>query len=150
MREIRQRIVRYLLRRKNATARDIAEYVTRATSVAFTEAQLETQCDTLHQLGVLTKSTGRPGEAKSTASLEIDRSLARIKPEGLAVLVDALPGTSWVSADGSMWLAWESAGVGAKTRVRLRQVAGDKVMEPAVIKSVLINELLSWPTLAKE
>lgn len=84
MREIRQRIVRYLLRRKNAT-----------------------QCDTLHQLGVLAKSTGRPGEAKSAASLEIDRSLARIKPEGLAVLVDALPGTSW-------------------------------------------NELLSWPTLAKD
>lgn len=141
MREIRQRIVRYLLKRKSATAKDLAEYISRATSVSFSEAQLTAQLDTLHRLGLLDKSD---------AGMALDRSLARIKPEGLAILVDALPGTSWISADGSMWLAWESAGVGAKTRVRLRQVEGDKVQEPAVIKSVLLSELLSWPTRAKE
>lgn len=141
MREIRQRIVRYLLKRKSATAKDLTEYLSRATSVSFSEAQLTAQLDTLHRLGLLDKSD---------AGMTLDRSLVRIKPEGLAILVDALPGTSWISADGSMWLAWESAGVGAKTRVRLRQVEGDKVQEPAVIKSVLLSELLSWPTLAKE
>lgn len=88
MREIRQRIVRYLLKRKSATAKDLAEYLSRATSVSFTEAQLTAQLDTLHRLGLLDKSD---------AGMTLDRSLARIKPEGLAILVDALPGTSWIS-----------------------------------------------------